>query len=350
MRRLPVYFLIDVSESMAGTPVQQVEQGLRTIIQNLRSDPYAIETAFVAVIGFAGKPKVLSPLTELYRFYPPTFPLGGGTSLGAALDLLMDDIEANVQKTTPDTKGDWKPIVFLFTDGTPTDQYQGAFSRWNQKYRRRCNLVAVSIGDNVNTGLLGQLTENVLQLTKTSPESFAKFFKWITASISTSSQAVSDCGREEMALPSLSGIDLEKVDPARDVAVDENFVVLRARCSTTRNEYLVKYARRSEDVGVEGFSSSTYRLVGAYPIDADAYREMSLDTPASSNPRINSMELRGMPTCPCCGNQLGVVMCDCGGLFCVDPGQQTIQCPWCGMEGGLGDAGPGGMDIMRGRG
>lgn len=117
MRRLPIYFLIDVSESMVGEPIIQVEKGMRNIIQELRTDPYALETVFVSVIVFAGKEKVLSPLTELYKFYPPQFPIGGGTSLGTALDCLMNDIDKSVKKTTVEMKGDWKPIIFLFLTG-----------------------------------------------------------------------------------------------------------------------------------------------------------------------------------------------------------------------------------------
>ena len=104
MRRLPIYFLIDVSESMVGEPITQVEKGMRNIIQELRTDPYALETVFVSVIVFAGKAKVLSPLTELYKFYPPQFPIGGGTSLGTALDCLMNDIDKSVKKTTVEMK------------------------------------------------------------------------------------------------------------------------------------------------------------------------------------------------------------------------------------------------------
>ena len=37
MRRLPIYFLIDVSESMVGEPIEQVQNGIRTIIQELRN-------------------------------------------------------------------------------------------------------------------------------------------------------------------------------------------------------------------------------------------------------------------------------------------------------------------------
>ena len=90
MRRLPIYFLVDVSESMVGEPIEQIQNGMRTIIQELRVDPYALETAFVSVVAFAGKATSLSPLTELYKFYPPIFPIGGGTSLGAALNYLME--------------------------------------------------------------------------------------------------------------------------------------------------------------------------------------------------------------------------------------------------------------------
>ena len=131
------------------------------------------------------------PLT-IYKFYPPTYPVGGGTSLGSAMNYLMDDIDKSIQKTTIESKGDWKPIIFLFTDGTPTDDYKTAFSRWNANYRKSCNLIAISIGDNVNTQMLGQISDNVLRIKDTDPESFTKFFKWVTASIKATSVSVSD--------------------------------------------------------------------------------------------------------------------------------------------------------------
>ena len=64
MRRLPIYFLIDVSEAMVGEPIIQVEKGMRNIIQELRTDPYALETVFVSVIVFAGKEKELFLVME----------------------------------------------------------------------------------------------------------------------------------------------------------------------------------------------------------------------------------------------------------------------------------------------
>lgn len=347
MRRLPIYFLVDISESMVGEPIEQVQKGMRTIIQELRVDPYALETAFVSIIGFAGKATTLSPLTELYKFYPPVFPIGGGTSLGAALDYLMDELDRSIQKTTMEVKGDWKPIIFLFTDGTPTDDYSSAFARWNNKYKHSCNLVAISIGDNVNTQVLGQISDNVLRLNDTDEESFSRFFKWVTASIKATSVSVTDYSNDEVQLAPTTGINLEKVDTSKPCLIDENFVVLLGKCQTTKQNYLVKYAKRIKDGYDSDKTRGIFKLVGAYPIDGEKYSQLSV--PRSTNRSINSREMIGVPACPCCGNQLGVVICECGNIFCVGEDGKS-SCPWCGLEGTLDSTGEAGVDVNRGRG
>ncbi|MGL5980131.1 MAG: TerY-C metal binding domain-containing protein [Phocaeicola sp.] len=348
MRRLPIYFLIDVSESMVGEPIVQMQEGMKTIIQDLRVDPYALESVFVSVIVFAGKAKTVVPLTELFKFYPPTIPIGGGTSLGNAIHCLMDDIDQSVQKTTFESKGDWKPIVFLFTDGNPTDNPTNAFRRWNEKYRSSCNLVVVSIGDNVNTNLFSTLTDNVLRLNHTDEHSFRAFFKWVTASIKMSSISVAEAANDSLVLPASSGINLEKVSADKSYRVDENFAVLLGRCQATKNLYLMKYAKRISALGIEGLealNTTDFKLIGAYPIDEEIYIALSDETQTGRN--INTLDLVGQPTCPCCGNQFAFVVCQCGNIFCVGESMQN-RCPWCGLEVILEEGK--GMDVNRTRG
>lgn len=349
MRKLPIYFLVDVSESMVGAPIEEVQNGMRTIIQNLRVDPYALETVFVSIIVFAGKAKVLSPLTELYKFYPPIFPIGGGTSLGAGLECLMDCIQKDVKKTTLEEKGDWKPIIFLFTDGNPTDDYSKAFKRWNDHFRGHCNLVAVSIGDNVNALTLAQITDEIFLLKDTDSQSFNQFFKWVTASIKTTSMSVSEQNTDEVKLAPTKGINLEKVNKNQIVdagTVDENFAVLHARCQNTKGDYLIKYARRfGEESNEFGYRATGFKLVGAYSIDGAAYSGLS----SGQQTKINTKEIVGAPTCPCCGNQFGGVLCECGNLFCADTSGE-LECPWCGLKGFLGEGITDGRNIARGLG
>ena len=52
MRRLPVYLLLDTSGSMSGEPIEAVKSGVQILISTLRQDPYALETAYLSVLGF----------------------------------------------------------------------------------------------------------------------------------------------------------------------------------------------------------------------------------------------------------------------------------------------------------
>src|SRR5207244_4464848 len=96
-RRLPFYLLLDCSESMVGEPLEAVEQGLKLLTTELMSDPMALETAWLSVIGFSRTAIQIVPLTELLKFTPPTLSVGPGTSLGAALDLLTNRLTSEVR-------------------------------------------------------------------------------------------------------------------------------------------------------------------------------------------------------------------------------------------------------------
>ncbi len=331
MRRLPIYFLIDVSESMIGEPIENVQKGLRSIIQELRTDPYALETAFISVIAFAGKPMEMSGLTELYMFYPPILNIGGGTAIGRALEFLMDKLDSDVKRTTIQEKGDWKPIVFLFTDGTPTDDTSKAFERWNNYYRQHANIIVISIGDNFNPAIFSAITENVVRFNPNDEVSYKAFFKWVSDSIKTTSVSLSEIGTDSFKLAPIDGKTIEKVDTASTCNVDENFAVILGKCSLTRRPYLIKFAKRASSVKeLPGFNPIDFKLVGAYPIDESSYS--ALTDSGVKQRQINVGELVGSPICPCCGNQYAMVRCTCGNMFCVGDDLKA-SCPWCGMNG-----------------
>lgn len=349
MRRLPIYFLIDISESMVGEPIQQVEEGLSTIIQALKTDPHALETVWVSILVFAGQAKTLVPLQEIVSFYPPRFPVGSGTSLSKGLGHLMHELRSNIVKTTYEQKGDWKPIVFLFTDGVPTDDTTAAINEWKQNWQRSANLVAVSFGDETDTRLLGELTENVLHFKNTSAQSYKEFFRWVTDSIKTSSVSVESSGTGfELAKTddeTISKIDLSKPgDTPEKGFIDDNFVVLAAQCQNTKRPYLMKYGRtlNSSNFGGMDFKTRMYRLMGAYQVD-NSYYELADHSVVA---KVSSEELIGAPNCPCCGNQYGLAVCSCQKIHCIGD-EEISTCPWCGMQGRYTSGNGGGFDISR---
>lgn len=349
MRRLPIFFLIDVSESMVGEPIQQVEEGLAMIVKELKSDPYALETVWISIIVFAGQPRTLVPLQEIVSFYPPRFPIGSGTSLAHGLGHLMFEMRKNVVTTTTEQKGDWKPIVFLFTDGVPTDDTLGAIREWKSKWQTGANMVAVSFGDGADLHLLGELTQHVMLFKNTTPASYKAFFQWITASIKTNSVNV-DNNRNVFDLTSMDGETISKVDLAdfkqtRLPMIDRNYAVMAAKCQNTKRPYLIKY--KLHNMAPLGNSdrrnSEAYVLMGAYQVD-QSYFELSDERGVST--KIHTDKLMGAPHCPCCGNQFGFAMCACGGILCHGF-EEVTTCPWCGMNGRFVPGGDEGFDVTR---
>lgn len=199
MRRLPVYLLLDTSGSMTGEPIEAVKNGVQMMMHSLRQNPQAIETAYVSIITFDTDAKQIIPLTDLASFQVPDIKAQGVTSLGAALALLADKMESEITKTTMEQKGDWKPMTFIMTDGIPTDDWQSGLSRL--KSVNKGLIVGCAAGSGADDSILKQITESVVRLDSADSDSIAKFFQWVTASISTTSTKVEE-----------SGIDLNKMD------------------------------------------------------------------------------------------------------------------------------------------
>ena len=74
---------------MDGEPIEQVKTGVDMLVSSLRSDPYALETAYLSVITFNTNANVAVPLTELTDFQVPDLRAAGLTSLGEAFKLGM---------------------------------------------------------------------------------------------------------------------------------------------------------------------------------------------------------------------------------------------------------------------
>lgn len=188
IRRLPVYLLLDCSGSMAGEPIEAVKQGIKTLIAELKGDPQALETAFLSIITFDSTARQISPLTELMVFKEPQIQAGGATALGGALKVLADCIKSEVRTSTSTQKGDWKPLVFLMTDGSPTDNIDEGIDAVKQVSTG--NIIACAAGANANPNTLKKITNNVLMMNNLTAGDMAQFFAWVSSSIKASSKSI----------------------------------------------------------------------------------------------------------------------------------------------------------------
>lgn len=188
MRRLPVYLVLDTSSSMTGEPIEAVKTGIDTLLSALRQDPHALETVYLSVITFDSEARQVVPLTEVAAFAKPEIRARGTTALGAALRLLAEAIGREVRQGSAEQRGDWKPLVFLMTDGGPTDDW-----KQGQAVLAKApiaTLVACAAGPAARRDVLTALTEAVVTLDTADTSTIKAFFQWVSASVAMSSQKV----------------------------------------------------------------------------------------------------------------------------------------------------------------
>jgi uncharacterized protein YegL len=185
MRRLPVYFLIDTSGSMYGEPIQALNNALSGMINTLRADAQALDSLWISMITFDREVNEIVPLTELPSFQLPEIicPQSGPTHTGQALEMLYQKVQLDVIKGNANQKGDWKPLMFLFTDGKPSDLQLYREMLPKIKSLNFGAIVCCAAGHLANDSLLKELTPDVVHLDTADSATLKQFFKWVSETI-----------------------------------------------------------------------------------------------------------------------------------------------------------------------
>lgn len=191
-RRLPVYLLIDTSGSMKGEAIESVNTGLQSMLSFLRQDPFALESVYLSIITFDREVQQILPLTELESVQLPRIetPDSGPTHLGEALKLLCESVDREVIKNTEQQKGDWMPLLFVMTDGSPSDIQVFNKQIPEVKHRNFGNIVACAAGPKAKESYLKEMTDNVVHLDTTDSSTFQQFFKWVSSSVSVGNRSM----------------------------------------------------------------------------------------------------------------------------------------------------------------
>lgn len=201
MRRLPVYFLLDTSGSMYGEPIQALNNALIGMLNALRADAQALDSLWLSMITFDREVKELIPLTELALFQLPeiTCPQSGPTHTGKALELLYEKTKKDIIKGTENQKGDWKPLLFIFTDGKPNDLMLYREMIPKIKSLNFGAIVCCAAGPMADDSLLKELTPDVVHLDNADSTTLKQFFKWVSETIEQGNK--SQGTGESVALP-----------------------------------------------------------------------------------------------------------------------------------------------------
>lgn len=203
MRRLPVYFLLDTSGSMNGEPIQSLNNALSGMISHLRTDAQAAETLWISILTFDREVKEIFPLTDLpsFSFREITCPQSGPTFTGKCLELLEEKVQKEVKKGNANQKGDWKPLLFLITDGKPSDPmlYDEMIPRI--KSLNFGVIVGCAVGKLADDSELKKLTDNVVHLDTADSTTLMQFFKWVSDTIEQGNRSMGVTDQVELPPP-----------------------------------------------------------------------------------------------------------------------------------------------------
>jgi len=189
--RAPLVLVLDCSGSMMeDNKIHLLNEGLKTLEKELKSDPIAARCGRVLVISFGGDNNVelMGDWTDAMDFTPPTLMAGGMTPLGAAMRCALDEIENQKSQMRSAGVSYKRPIVMLLSDGDPTDEWQEVAAECkNAEASHKVNVMPIGIGSQANKDILGAFSnKGALNLAGLK---FKELFIWLSRSIRAVSRA-----------------------------------------------------------------------------------------------------------------------------------------------------------------
>lgn len=215
--RVACVLLLDVSTSMSGDRIDELNEGLRLFAADIKEDRLARKRTEILVVTFGGTAQVVSPFEEAQHFAAPHLVANGNTPVAAAIRLGLSEVGQQKQAYKSAGVEYYRPWMIVMSDGAPTDHpdelAQAVAELRDEQSRRAVTVFPIGIGHDADLQFLSQLSTERQAVSLKSVTSFSEFFKWLSASMSqvsvSDTQVSSDrslaTSSAQVALPSPAG-------------------------------------------------------------------------------------------------------------------------------------------------
>jgi uncharacterized protein YegL len=184
--RCPCLLLLDVSGSMAGDPIQELNSGLRGFRDELVADELAAKRVELACITF-GPVHVATEFEVASVFEPPWLKAQGETPMGAAIGAAVELVRLRKEAYRANGIAFYRPWIFLMTDGAPTDEWRNAALQVKDgEAARAFAFFAVGVGG-ANMEILRKIA--VREPLKLNGLRFRNLFQWLSNSMKSISRS-----------------------------------------------------------------------------------------------------------------------------------------------------------------
>ena len=184
--RCPCILLLDVSGSMQGSPITELNLGLSVFKDELCADSLAMKRVEVGIVTF-GPVRIEMPFTGAETFITPQLHAQGDTPMGAAIHQAIQLLENRKNEYKTNGISYYRPWIFLITDGGPTDEWKSAAAAVKEgESSKKFAFFAVGV-KGANMDVLSQIS--VREPLSLDGMRFRDMFKWLSSSLKSVSQS-----------------------------------------------------------------------------------------------------------------------------------------------------------------
>lgn len=200
---LPVILLLDVSGSMRGDKIRNLNDAVRDMLDTFSDTENGEIEIQVAIITFGAQVKLHQPLASSSTIQWQDLSADGMTPLGTALQMAKAMIE---DKDVVPSRA-YRPTVVLVSDGGPNDSWEKPLNAFISDGRSaKCDRLAMAIGADADEAVLGKFiegTSNQLFYAENAKQ-LRDFFKFVTMSVTTRAKSPT-----QNTVPPASAIDIK---------------------------------------------------------------------------------------------------------------------------------------------
>ncbi|MEZ9368440.1 VWA domain-containing protein [Shewanella sp. 10N.286.51.B2] len=185
---LPVVLLLDVSTSMQGNSIKELNSAVKEMVEDFASAEKNEIEILVSIITFGAEVLLHTPYTSAKDIEWQDLDVSGATPMGTAFSMAKAMIED--KETTPSRA--YRPTIVLVSDGAPNDVWQQPLRELvNEGRSQKCDRMAMAIGSDASNNVLNEFvsgTENKVFTAQDSSQ-IQEFFKFVTMSVTTRTQS-----------------------------------------------------------------------------------------------------------------------------------------------------------------
>ncbi|OUS68183.1 tellurite resistance protein TerY [Pseudoalteromonas sp. A601] len=153
---LPVVLLLDVSSSMSGDKIENLNKAVKDMLDTFAQEEKMETEILVSVITFGNQVELQVPYTKASQVQWQGLQANGMTPMGTALNMAKAMIED--KETTPSRA--YRPTVVLVSDGQPNDSWERPMENFISEGRSsKCDRMAMAIGRDADETVLKRFIE-----------------------------------------------------------------------------------------------------------------------------------------------------------------------------------------------